>query len=71
MADENSSVVSIVGIVAIVILVGVGIYFLLLRGGDEPDLRIEIELPRNSSLHAMPDVARAAPPFPAGVGFPT
>jgi hypothetical protein len=67
MADENSSVVSIVAILAIVILVGVGIYFLLLRGGDRAD--IEIDLPGSASLQVTPDVARAAPPVPIAMRF--
>jgi hypothetical protein len=42
MSDENSSVVSIVGIIAILILVGFAIYFFMMRSGDDADIEIDI-----------------------------
>lgn len=69
MADSNSSVVSIVGIIAILLLVGIGIYFFLLAGnGDDAD--IEIDLPGTSSLETTLDFARGPATVPMGVSFP-
>lgn len=69
MADNNSSVVSIVGILAIVLLVAIAIYFFLLAGGDD-GADIEIDLPGASSLQTTLDFARAPDTVPMGVRFP-
>lgn len=64
MAQEsNSSVVSIVAILAIVILVGLGIYFLLIANGNGAD--IEIDLPGASSF---PEAVQYAGQTPASQG---
>lgn len=65
MAESNSSVVSIVGIVAIVILVGLGIYFFMIANGDSAD--IEIDLPGASVTQPAPDFTAAERTSPAGL----
>lgn len=69
MAHNNSSVVSIVGILAVLLLVGVAIYFFLLAGGDD-DADIEVDLPGASSLQTTLDFARGPDAVPMGVRFP-
>lgn len=62
MSDENSSVVSIVGIIAILILVGFAIYFFMIRsGGDDADLEIDIT---GAVSEVVPD---QQPPMSAGL----
>lgn len=65
MAESNSSVVSIVGIIAIVILVGLGIYFFMIANGDSAD--IEIDLPGASVTLPAPDFTVAGRVGPAGL----
>lgn len=43
MADTNSSSVSIVAIIAILIMVGLAIYFVLMRGSDDAELKIDVD----------------------------
>jgi hypothetical protein len=67
MSDENSSVVSIVGIIAILILVGFAIYFFMMRSGGDADIEIDIT---GAVTEVVPD---QQPPMSAGlsvVSFP-
>lgn len=68
MSEDNSSVVSIVGILAILLLVAVALYFFLIAGnGDDAD--IEVDLTGASSLQTTPDTARAPDTVPMGLRF--
>jgi hypothetical protein len=70
MANENSSVVSIVGILAIVLIVGVAIYlFMMAGGGDDADIQIDFGA-SPVGLEASTFAARdAAPPAGAAIRF--
>jgi hypothetical protein len=54
MSDSNSSVVSVVGILAIVILVGLAIYFFLFRVSDDAEIEIDIDDPTTEVLPERP-----------------
>lgn len=61
----NSSVVSVVGVVAILILVGLAVYFVINRTGDDADFEIDLD---SSSMDAPAVVAEApsgTPPWSA------
>lgn len=64
MADSNSNIVSIVGILAIVILVGLAIYFVMQGGGE--DAEFELDLDGQSSRDAPAHVVdrTTTPPAP-------
>jgi hypothetical protein len=69
MADSNSSVVSIVGIIAIVILVGAGLYLVWFRGGAEPepldiDVNVE-EFPMHDRIEPPSEWVVVMPPVRA------
>lgn len=68
MSESNSSVVSIVGILAIILLVAIALYFFLIAGNGG-DADIEIDLPGASSLPATLDFARGPDTVPMGVRF--
>lgn len=64
MADNNSSsAVSIVGILAIVILVGLAIYFVFYVGGDDDDLEVDVGgLERDVPVQTIQRTATTPPP---------
>lgn len=68
MADSQSNIVTIVGILAVLILVGLAVYFVM--GGDD-DADFELEISGLSSLDAPAHVAdrTAVAPRPASLGF--
>jgi hypothetical protein len=69
MSQDNSNVVAIVGILAIILLVAIAIYFFLIAGnGGGAD--IEIDLPGASSLETTLDIARGSDTVSVGVHFP-
>lgn len=66
MADSQNNVVTLVGILAIVILVGLAIYFVM-RQGDDSDFEVDV----NGESGAVADDLRRAgsmPPVP-GLAF--
>lgn len=67
MANSDSSIVSIVGILAILILVGLAAYFIL-RQGDDSELEVDVN---GQSEGAPAYVAQrtAALPAPDGLRF--
>lgn len=69
MADSQSNIVTIVGILAVLILVGLAVYFVM-RGGDD-DAEFELEISGQPSLDAPAHVLdrTAAAPRPASLGF--
>jgi len=68
MSQDNSNVVAIVGILAIILLVAVALYFFLIAGNGG-DADIQIDLPGASSLETTLDVARGSDTSPVGVHF--
>jgi hypothetical protein len=63
MSDSNSSVVSIVGIIAILVMVGLAIWFFMFRQGDSAELQIEITDPTTEVIPDPPD------PTPVALSF--
>lgn len=58
MADSDSSAVSVVAIIAILILVGLAVYFMFLRhGSNDAELKVDV----SSSVLVQP--ATTAPTF--------
>jgi hypothetical protein len=63
MSDSNSSVVSIVGIIAILVMVGLAIWFFMFRQGDSATLEIDITDPTTQVIPDQPD------PMPVTLSF--
>lgn len=72
MANSNSNVVTTVGILAIVILVGLAVYFVMRGGGEDSDFEVDVngsnldvptEITARSAAASGPEVHFEQPAF--------